>query len=119
MGGGSSGRDVYAPIITSVNTNISSNSVTITSVTSDAARTKVYYSTSPIQIRNTFDTTGVDGVEPSVSGTLAPYDGMARNLQVVNITGLSPNTTYYYLVVAFDWSNNVSITQPASFHTAN
>lgn len=74
-------------------------------------------SRSPIAIRNTFDSAGRFSGEPVVSGTLAQYDGVARSTHTVNINNLSPSTTYYYLVVAFDTAKNVSITTPASFRT--
>ncbi len=109
--------DSAAPIITSLNVSKNSNSATISWTTNDLARGKVYYSTSPIRLNNTFDQTGVNFVEPSVSGTLAQYDGVARTSQVVGISGLTPNTNYFYLVEVLDSSNNTSITSPASFYT--
>ncbi len=117
MNGASSGVDVNAPMITSVTINTTNTTATFNWNTNDLARGKVYYSTSPIQLRNTFDETGVNFVEPTVTGTLANYDGVARVSQAVSISGLAPDTTYYYLVEALDASNNVTITSPASFHT--
>lgn len=110
--------DVYAPVITSAYISTSNTSATVNWTTNDAAIGKLYYSTSPIQLRNTFEQTGQNFVEPYVSGTLASFDGMQRSFQSVNIPGLSPNTTYYYLIEALDASNNSSITLPASFHTS-
>ena len=109
--------DENAPAITSVNVNSGSTSATVNWTASEAARGKVYYSTSPIQISNVFDVTGVFSGEPTVSGTLAPYDGIPRASQSVNIGGLATNTAYYYLVAVLDSSNNVSITLPAFFRT--
>jgi len=109
--------DVYAPIIRSVNVNTDNNGASITWTASEASMGKVYYSTSPIKISNTFDSTGVFSGEPVVSGTLAQYDGIARVTHTVNINNLTSNTTYFYLVVIFDSSKNVSITLPASFRT--
>lgn len=118
-GGGYPTGDVYAPTIerVSVNTNNSSDSAVISWTASEPSMGKVYYSTSPIRISNTFDVNGVSSGEPVVSGTLAQYDGVARSTHTVNINNLMPNTTYYYLVVAFDSSKNSSITLPASFRT--
>ncbi len=119
-GGGGTGNvsgDVYAPIVKSTHVNMANNSAIITWTANEAAMGKVYYSTSPITISNVFDVTGVFSGEPVVSGTLAEYDAAARVTHTVNITNLTPNTTYYYLVVVFDASKNSSITAPASFRT--
>lgn len=117
--GTQTGADVYAPLITSVQINTFNTSATIAWTTREASQGKLYYSTSPIQIRNTFDATGVNFVEPSISGVLASYDAGVRSSQSVNINGLMSNTTYYYVVEVFDASNNTSITLPASFHTSS
>ncbi len=109
--------DVYAPTFRSLNVNTDNNGASITWTASEASFGKVYYSTSPISVSNIFDSTGVFSGEPVVSGTLAPYDGLAYDTHTVNINNLSPNTTYFYLVVIFDATKNVSITSPASFRT--
>jgi hypothetical protein len=111
------GGDVSAPVISGIYLNTTYTGATISWNTNEIARGKVFYSTSPIALRNTTDTTGIDGVEPTISGTMASYDGLARSTQVVNIGGLSPNTTYYYVIESFDAVTNVSITLPASFRT--
>lgn len=119
MGNISNGsRDVYAPLITSVNTNVGISSASVNWTTSDLARGKLYYSTSPIRLSNTFDQTGINFVEPTVSGILAFNDAGVRTAQTVNISNLTPNTTYFYLVEALDTANNTSITLPAYFHTS-
>lgn len=142
-GGTAAGRDVSAPLIFGVNvatattttTTTTGTSTTATSTatttmpqamlasatvkwtTNDMSKGKVYYDTAPIKLSNTFDDNGINFVEPTVSGRLVPYDTIERQSHSVNITGLLPNTTYYYLVEALDSSNNVSITPPASFRT--
>lgn len=109
--------DNSAPKIANPSVSFGGTSAAISWTTNEFARGKVYYSTSPIRISNVFDVTGVFSGEPVVSGTLAPFDGVLRNSHSINIVGLSSNTTYYYLVVTMDGSNNVNITAPASFHT--
>ncbi len=109
--------DVYAPIFTGTNMSIGSTVATVSWTTRESSRGKVYYSIYPIRLTNTFDQTGVPSVEPIVTGILAPYDAVERTYQTVTISGLSPNTTYFYLIEALDASNNTSITLPASFHT--
>lgn len=111
------GRDESAPLISSINVSTGSTSASVGWMTSEGARGKVYYDTSPIRVSNIFDVNGVFSGEPTVSGILAQYDGVERSAQAVNITGLSPNTTYYYLIVVLDSSNNVSVSLPASFRT--
>lgn len=117
MGNGGNG-DMAAQPITSINLSASDTSTVINWTTNGIARGKVYYSTLPIQMSNTYESTGVSFIEPTVSGTLAPYDGIARTAQAVTITGLNSNTLYYYLVESIDQSNNVSVTLPAYFVTA-
>lgn len=119
LGGGVSTNptDIDAPLIKSVNVRTDNDGASITWTASESSMGKVYYSTSPLQVSNTFDSTGVFSGEPVVSGTLAQYDGISRATHTVNINNLNPNTTYFYLVVVFDSSKNVSITSPSSFRT--
>ncbi len=113
------GGDRSAPFIYGVTNNVSSTGATVSWSTNENARGKVFYSTSPITLRNISDVTGVEGQEPVISGTMASYDGIARATQVVSILNLLPNTTYYYIVESFDEATNVSITLPSSFRTNN
>lgn len=116
-GGTNTVGDVYAPAIRSVDVSTGNNNAAVSWTASEASFGKVYYDTTPIRISNIFDVTGVFSGEPVVSGTLAQYDANARATHTVNINGLSSNTTYYYLVVAYDATKNISITLPASFRT--
>jgi len=109
--------DVYAPVIKTVGVSVGNSTASVSWTASEASLGKVYYSTSPIRISNIFDVNGVFSGEPVVSGTLAQYDSNLRVSNTVNISGLASNTTYYYLVVAYDVANNVSITLPAAFRT--
>lgn len=118
-GGISTGQDMSAPLILSIDTNTTNTGATVIWTTSDLAQGRVYYDTAPIRIKNTFDETGINFILPTISGTLAQNDTSARTSHVVNITGLAPNTTYYYLVEVMDSSNNVSITRPAFFRTTS
>ncbi len=118
MSGTVSGADVYAPLITSLNQTFTATNATINWTTSEPARGKLYFSTSPIRLANTFDETGLNFVEPYVSGTVASFDNVQHSAQSVSLANLSPDTTYYYLALALDASNNSSITLPSSFHTS-
>lgn len=117
VGGISVGADLVAPLITSLNITTTNTSASVSWNTDSLARGKVYYSTSPIMLSNTFEQTGIHSVEPGVSGILAQNDGASKTYHNVNINGLSPNTRYYYLVEVLDSSNNASITSPSSFYT--
>ncbi|MDP3955797.1 MAG: peptidoglycan-binding protein [bacterium] len=114
-GSGNTSGDVYAPTFRSINVTTDNDGASITWTASEASFGKVYYSTSPIRISNTFDSTGVFSGEPVVNGTLAQYDGLARATHTVNINNLASNTTYYYLIVIFDSMKNVNITSPNYF----
>jgi hypothetical protein len=116
-GGGSPVGDVWAPTIQTVGATTGNNDATIYWTASESSFGKVYYSTSPIRINNMFDATGIFSGEPMVTGTLAQHDNIARAAHTVTINGLTANTTYYYLVVIYDASRNVSITLPAAFRT--
>jgi len=116
-GGTVSTGDIYAPVIRTMGVTTGNSTATVSWTASESSFGKVYYSISPIRISNIFDATGVFSGEPIVSGTLAQYDGAARVSHAVNINGLSSNTTYYYLVVVYDATKNVSISSPAAFQT--
>lgn len=111
------GVDESAPLITSINVNRGSNNASIAWTSDVSARGKVYYDTSPIRVSKIFDVTGVFSGEPIVSGTLAQNDSVQRTSHAVNITGLMPNTTYYYFIEVLDSVDNVSVSLPASFRT--
>lgn len=113
------GLDLSAPIFVSQPfVQVTNTSATVSWNTNEVARGKVIYGTYPIVIGNTSDATGVNFIEPSVvSGSVAPYDAVPRLNQNIAISNLMPNTTYYYMVMSLDASNNVSITGPASFKT--
>lgn len=117
LAGGSTTGDASAPHINNLNVSVGRENASVSWSTNEYSRGKVYYSTSPLFISNIFDVTGTFAGEPSVNGTLAPFDGAVRTAHAISISGLNPNTTYYYLVVALDGSNNVNITTPASFRT--
>lgn len=115
--GANSGYDISAPAIRTLNIERKSTSADIRWTTSDLARGKFFYSTTPITMTNTFEQTGINSVEPTVSANVATYDSVARMAQSVTINNLRADTTYYYMLEVLDASNNISITLPASFHT--
>jgi len=105
-------------IVMSSAVQISSNSATFNwTTTNEVALGRVYYSTSPLQM--TEGDINSNGFAVT-SGQVGSYDGIARTAQTSTITGLQPNTTYYYTIVATDLSGNVSIIGPSNtFRTTN
>jgi peptidoglycan hydrolase-like protein with peptidoglycan-binding domain len=113
--GGTTIGDISAPYISGITIAGSSNSATISWNTNELATGRVYYSTAPI----TFNEGNENSVGFSVtSGQSASFDTTTRMVHGATITGLSSNTTYYYLIVVTDPSGNVSISTPgATFRT--
>ena len=103
-GGWSSNVD--APIMYQSSINLGSNTVTLNWSTNENATARVFYSTSPVTI-NEGDINSVGfGV---VSGNTAFSNNAAATSQQVTITGLTPNTIYYYMLVSTDTNGNVSV----------
>ena len=110
------GLDTTASGITSLGVSqVNPTSVTVGWTTNTATRGQVFYSTSPIQ---TNEATGVFQM-PYIGGNGANSnnDTNVGNGHSVLLTGLQPNTFYYYIVRAIDQSGNVTMTQPMSFQT--
>lgn len=117
IAGGVSSGDVAAPYISNVRVTPITNGTSVTWNTNELSSDRLYYDTTPIRFNegdinsNNFlilsgqsGSTGVD-LATNHSGT---------------ISGLSPNTTYYYLIVSKDTASNVSISLPgATFRTGN
>ena len=111
VGGGwsSSFSDVSGPWIYSVTPAVSSNFATLTWSTNENATGKIFYNTSPVTM-NEGDINSV-GFGPT-SGQTATNGNFARMFQQVTITGLQPNTVYYYVIVSTDLAGNVSVWNP-------
>lgn len=85
--------------------------------TNRVALGRVYYSTSPLQMNEGDINSNGFAV---TTGQLGSYDGVARSSQSSTLTGLQPNTTYYYTIVATDLGGNVSVIGPNNtFRTSN
>ncbi len=105
--------DVSSPVISNVSVNAAQTSATFTWTTDEMARGKVYYDRAPI--------TGSDAtqskMEPTL-GALSVADQSFGTAKSILVTGLSANTTYYYIVESTDQSGNVSVSTQGSFRTA-
>jgi len=75
----------------------------------------VFFSTSPIQ---TNEATGVYQI-PYIGGNGANTnnDASVGTNHSVQLTGLQPNTLYYYIARSIDQSGNVTMSEPMSFQT--
>lgn len=111
MGGASIG-DVTVPSISTVNVNTASNSANLSWSTSEPTKGVVYYDTSPL---SEYENVG----SVTIGGKIAMTDTSLRNSQSVIISGLQPNTTYYYDVYVTDASGNDSMTNQTTFRTTN
>ncbi len=118
MGGSpaASGNQV-APNIYNYAVSKTSSSITVSLSTDEQSRIKLYFSTQPITMTNTYEATGIANTEPTVSGSRAPYTDSYSTSHTVTAPNLNSNTTYYYQVVVIDTDNNVSISLPASIFT--
>lgn len=97
--------DTTAPVISGVNVSpLATTTATVNWTTNEAANSKLYYSTSnPID----FGTALVVGDSAMVTS------------HVLNLTGLSATTTYYFAVVSKDAAANAATSSTASFTTTN
>jgi peptidoglycan hydrolase-like protein with peptidoglycan-binding domain len=110
MSGGAT-SPVYGPSpwISGVSQSILNNQATISWTTNENTLAKVFYNTSPVTM-NEGDINSVGF--GSTNGWTARSDMTARTNHQVTITGLQPNTTYYYVIVATDLDGNVSVWNP-------
>ncbi len=95
--------DITAPVISGiVATGVSSTSETVNWTTNEGATSKIFISTtSPVL----------------TSGTPAWTDGATTTAHGVQLVGLIPNTTYYFIVSNTDIANNTRVSAQGSFVT--
>ena len=108
------GADTSAPVIFGTSAATASAGATIHFGTNEMATGKVFYSAIPIILS---ESAGI-GFGPLVTGTSAMTDANFRVSHDVMLSGLAPNTTYFYVIHATDARGNVSISWPATFRTA-
>lgn len=103
---GTTTPDVTAPVISSLAaTSITTSAATIKWNTNENADTTVWYGTvNPIDISSTTSATKV--TNPNLGTT-----------HEISLSGLLPNTTYYYIVASKDASGNQATGSQASFVT--
>lgn len=107
----STSSPLAAPSISKPAVAASRNSAILSWTTNENARAVVYYSSTPL-------TTYERDNAVDVSGLTASADSAFHTSHSVTLTGLNPNTVYYYLVYVTDEQGNVSVTWPTMFTTA-
>ncbi len=101
-----------APIIGPVSVNSTSTGATLNWNTTVNTSGIVYYSTSPLPMTEASANTGV-----VIGGTSLLANSDLLSTHSAMLTGLSANTTYYYVVYSRDSSGNENITWPSTFKT--
>ncbi len=87
--------------------------VTVNLATDEFAQSQVFYDTQPLRLAEATR----HAEQPYVSGVGVADNASARNAHSLTVSGLQPNTIYYYLTRVVDRSGNVSMTMPSSFIT--
>jgi peptidoglycan hydrolase-like protein with peptidoglycan-binding domain len=113
-GGGTMGVNQVAPSIYQVAVSTSASSVNISWNTDELSAGIVYYSQYPMQV-----TEASAGMSVNITGATAVANLDARTSHSATVSGLSPNTNYYYVVYAKDTTGNESVTVQNSFRTNN
>lgn len=102
-----------APLIRNVVTTSLPGSATISWTTDEAATGKMFFSTSPIQVYETWTDAIVTGAQ------VASQDSTYKNSQSLTVPNLARNTTYYYMIYVTDQDGNVSVTDPRNVFRTN
>jgi len=110
------GLDTTVPYVSNLTVGqLNPTSAVISWNTDTLALSQVFFSLSPIQ---TNEATGVYQI-PYIGGNGANSntDVSVGTNHSVQLTGLQPNTLYYYIVRSIDQSGNVTMSTPHSFQT--
>ncbi len=104
------------PILNVPSVTTSGSQATISWTSSLPTTSAVYYSSSPISMFEATDTTsfGVNSPAVRVNST-----GVLGTVHSVALSGLNPNTTYYYVVYGTDSSGTEHIRLPVTFTTTS
>ncbi len=103
-----------APIISNPALAATNNGMTVMWNTSQPATGTIYYSTLPLTVT---ETTG-PGQSPGITGVNLQTNTVAIGTSnSVNLTNLTANTTYYYMILAVNAGGQISVTWPSTFKT--
>lgn len=113
--GGWTMSDISGPAFYNVNRSDTNNSATFTFSTNENTMAKVVYNTSPLMF-NEGDINS-NGFGAIGGYAVNSFSNMGTG-HTVTMTGLQPNTVYYYTIIATDAAGNVSVVGPNnSFRT--
>ncbi len=101
--------DFSGPGFYNVSKTSNNNSATMSFSTSENTIAKVVYSLSPIMFNE--GEINSNGFGPLSGSVVASASGLSTS-HSITVSGLMPNTNYYYTVIATDASGNVSVIGP-------
>jgi peptidoglycan hydrolase-like protein with peptidoglycan-binding domain len=107
------GLDVGGPAMSNLSLQTNRNGVTVSLATDELAQSQMFYDTQPLRLAEATK----HAEQPYVSGIYTADNANVRNAHSLTVSGLQPNTIYYYLTRTVDRSGNVSMTMPNSFIT--
>ena len=108
--------DMSGPSIYSVAHTDGQTSHTFNWVTNENATARVFYDTAPVQFNEGQDDSSGFGAR---TGRVASTDSVTRTTHSVTLSGLMPNTLYYYTLVSTDATGNVSVDGPNNTSRTN
>jgi peptidoglycan hydrolase-like protein with peptidoglycan-binding domain len=114
--GNTPSMDASGPALYSVAHAVGQTSNTITWITSESATSRIYYSTSPVKFNEGGENSAGFG---ATTGQVASADSNLRTSHQISLTGLLPNTVYYYTLASTDASGNVSLYGPNNTFRTN
>jgi len=98
--------DVTGPVMSNIMTSSSNSTSTITWTTNEASTSQVYYSTgTPVDVNS--------------SGTSNISNASLVTSHSLNITNLTANTLYHFVIKSVDSSNNPTVSSELTFATTN
>ncbi len=112
--GNVTGSNRTSPMIGPITVGTTNSGATMSWNTNENASAIIYYNTSPLILTEASVNTGV-----TISGSTLLTHTDLRSSHQGTLTGLQPNTNYYYSVYTRDGSGNESITLPSTFQTKN
>ncbi|MCI0479953.1 fibronectin type III domain-containing protein, partial [Candidatus Uhrbacteria bacterium] len=120
-GGGGVG-DVVAPVIVNVaSVNVTEETATVTWDTNELATTEITYGTDEsLLVASSYTLASSDGLRYRLAASTDPVTVVVPGYSLghsVNLTGLEPDTLYYFRLVARDGSGNVAMSEGHSFTT--